>query len=539
MKKHATISERIGGPRTVARPPQFSVGVKQFTHFFAARWTGPAVLFFWVFIFGCDETDSDESGKDAENKSALCKDGVDNDDDGAVDCDDAGCTPFCSDGEADRPIVSVSYAINPIIQTNHTADPAPMVFDGKVYLYTGHDEDSADGWFKMDEWRAYSSSDMLNWTDHGSVLKYSDFSWSTGDAWAAQVAYRNDKFYYYVTTSRASGIMAIGVAVSDSPTGPFEDALGAPLVVSGCGDIDPTVFIDDDGQAYLYWGNPNLCFVRLNEDMISYQGRVERVPMTTDSFGVRDDSERPTSYEEGPWLYKRDELYYLVFAAGPISEHIAYATSPGPTGPWTYGGVVMPTQGTSFTNHPGIIDFRGNSYFFYHNGALPGGDGYHRSACFEAFSYNDDGTIPTLNMSTKGPPGVDVIDPYVINEAETIAWASGVETENCREGGMNVTSIEDGDYIRVAGVDFAAGAVSFKARVASEGIGGNIEIRLDSETGTLVGTCAIENTGGAQDWTTVSCPVSGAVDIHDLYFLFTGSEGELFNFDHWQFTSDI
>jgi arabinoxylan arabinofuranohydrolase len=441
-----------------------------------------------------------------------------------------------ADTDTAMEIVSVSYANNPIVQTNYTADPAPMVYDGTVYLYTGHDEDVlVDNFFTMNEWRVYSSTDMLNWTDHGSPLRYSDFSWSTGDAWAGHVAYRNDKFYYYVPTSRESGRMVIGVAVSDSPTGPFEDALGHPLITSNCGDIDPAVFIDDDGQAYLYWGNPDLCYVKLNDDMISYEGGIEHVPMTTESFGVRDDDERPTSYEEGPWLTKHGDLYYMVFAAGPISEHIAYATSPGPTGPWTYGGVVMPTRGSSFTNHPGVIDYRGSSYFFYHNGALPGGGGYHRSVCVEKFTYNDDGSFPTISMSRKGSPGVGVIDPYAIQEAETIAWASGVETEKCSEGGVNVTSIDDGDYIRVAGVDFASGAASFEARVASGGGGGAIQICLDSENGTVVGTCVVPNTGGVQDWDTVSCPVSGATKIHDLYFTFTGDGEELFNFNSWQF----
>ena len=259
------------------------------------------------------------------------------------------------------------------------------------------------------------------------------------------------------------------------------------------------------------------------------------VPMTTQSFGTRTDTDRPTSYEEGPWFYKRNGLYYMVFTGGPISEHIAYATSQSATGPWTYGGVIMPTEGSSFTNHSGVIDFRGNSYFFYHNGALPDGGGYHRSACIEQFSYNADGSFPTITMSSGDFPGVDTLNPYVVTEAETIAWESGVETEECSEGGMNVSSINDGDYIRVAGVDFGAGATSFEARVASAASGGSIELRLDSETGTLVGTCEVPGTGGWQTWTTVSCDVSGATGIQDLYLVFKGGGDYLFNFNWWKF----
>jgi len=155
-------------------------------------------------------------------------------------------------------LVSPGYSQNPIIQTIYTADQAPMVYNDTVYLYTTHDEDvTVNNFFIMNDWRCYSSTDMVNWTSHGMVLSYTDFSWASGDAWADQCIHRNGKFYFYVPVNQKNGGNAIGVAVSDSPTGPFSDPLGIPLT-SGYGYIDPTVFIDDDGQAYLYWGNPNL-----------------------------------------------------------------------------------------------------------------------------------------------------------------------------------------------------------------------------------------------------------------------------------------
>ena len=206
------------------------------------------------------------------------------------------------------------FSQNPIIQTLYTADPAPMVYNDKVYLYTTHDEDGST-WFTMNDWRLYTTTDMVNWTDHGTVLKYTDFSWGKANAWAAQCIERNGRFYMYVPLTGQDNQGAIGVAVADSPYGPFIDPLGKPLVKSGKGDIDPTVFIDDDGQAYLYWGNPNCYYVKLNEDMISYKGDIVSVPMTVESFGKREGNpERATLYEEGPWLYKRNGLYYLLFA---------------------------------------------------------------------------------------------------------------------------------------------------------------------------------------------------------------------------------
>jgi hypothetical protein len=432
--------------------------------------------------------------------------------------------------------VPAALADNPIVQTVYTADPAPLVYNGRVYLYTGHDEDNST-YFTMKEWRAYSSADMVNWTDHGSPMSLATFSWASANAWAGQVVNRNGKFYWYVpVTNRSTGRMAIGVGVSNSPTGPFTDAIGRPLVENN--EIDPTVFVDDTGQAYLYWGNPNLWYVRLNTDMVSYSGGVTQIPLTTAGFGTRSgNASRPTLYEEGPWVYKRNGLYYNVFAAKCCSEFIGYSTAPGPTGPWTYRGTVMPTQGSSFTNHAGVIDFNGGSYFFYHNGALPGGGGYTRSVAVERFSYNADGTIPTINMTSTGAPQVGTLDPYVRQEAETIAWGTGVETEAASEGGRNVGWIDNNDSIKVKGVAFGGGAASFTARVASATSGGRIELRLDNVNGPLVGTCTVAGTGGWQTWTSVSCPVSGATGTHDLFLKFTGGSGSLFNVDWWQFTA--
>ncbi|WTZ05291.1 family 43 glycosylhydrolase [Micromonospora sp. NBC_01392] len=431
---------------------------------------------------------------------------------------------------------AIARADNPIVQTIYTADPAPLVYNGRVYLYTGHDEDNST-WFTMKEWRVYSSDDMVNWTDHGSPLSLATFSWAKQDAWAGQAIYRNGKFYWYVPmVVRATGQMGIGVAVADSPTGPFRDAIGRPLVSNG--EIDPTVFIDDDGQAYLYWGNPKLWYVKLNADMTSYSGSPTQIPLTTAGFGTRTgDANRPTLYEEGPWVYKRNNLYYNVFAAKCCSEFLAYSTAPGPLGPWTYRGTVMPTQGSSFTNHPGIVDYKGGSYLFYHNGALPGGGGFTRSVAVEKFTYGADGSIPTISMTTTGAPQVGTLNPYVRQEAETIAWGQGVETEVASGGGMNVGYIDNGDYIKVKGVAFGTGATSYTARVASAGSGGSIELRLDGTSGPLVGTCRVSGTGGWQTWADTTCGVSGATGTHDLYLRFTGGSGSLFNLDHWRFSS--
>jgi arabinoxylan arabinofuranohydrolase len=433
------------------------------------------------------------------------------------------------------------FADNPMVQTGYTADPAPMVHNGVLYAFLDHDEDGTCGWFRMKDWRLFSTTDMANWTDLGTPMSLATFSWAKVDAWAGQCLFRNGKFYYYVPMRLSGDKFGIGVGVSDKPEGPFTDAIGKPLI-SGDGYIDPTVFVDNDGQAYLYCGNPNLFMVKLNSDMISTSGSVTQVPQTATTFNKM--------YLEGPWFDKRNGLYYMLFSTqnnGAKKEDIRYSTSPGPTGPWTYRGQIQPVQtgAKSWTTHCGVVDYKGNSYFFYHNGDLPGGSDFTRSACVEQFKYDADGAIPPIPMTKTGPAQIGTLNPYARVEAETICWSSGVKTEKCSEGGMDVCKIENGDWIKVKGVDFrgkgmrkffgSKSAKKFNARVASAGQGGNIELRLGGLDGQLIGTCQVENTGGQQTWKDVSCKVTGATGVQDLYLKFTGGEGSLFNVDFWKF----
>jgi arabinoxylan arabinofuranohydrolase len=413
---------------------------------------------------------------------------------------------------------SPSRADNPIVQTSYTADPAPMVYQDRLYLYTSHDEDvTKDNFYTMNDWHLYSTVDMVNWTDHGTPAGGKTFSWFTDNAWAVQAVPRNGKIYLYAPLNNNTGAK-IGVAVSDSPLGPFKDAVGKELVSNGAMAIDPTVFIDDDGQAYLYWGNGNLRMVKLNSDMISTSGSV------TSNIAMQ-------GFTEGPWFYKRGSLYYLVYAGS--GEKISYATSNAPAGPWTYKGDVFGNPSIA-TNHPGVADYKGHSYFFYHNGALPGGGSFKRSVCVEEFTYGADGSIPKLTMTTQGPKGIATLNPFVQVEAETIAFSAGLKTEVCTDtgGGMNVTSISNGDYIKVKDVDFLDGVTSFDARVSSSGSNAKIELHLDSQTGTSLGTCDVS---GASSWTTKTCEVTGGSGKHDLFLKFTGGSGDLFKFNWWKF----
>lgn len=432
----------------------------------------------------------------------------------------SGFAIYSEDGKLDADAGPWSRGENPFVQTNYTADPAPVVFGDRLYVYTTHDEDvTVNNFYTMNEWRLYSTTDMVNWTDHGSPANFRTFSWGRDSAWAAQAVERNGQYFLYVPLNNNSG-SRIGVAVADNPVGPFRDPLGRHLAQGATSNIDPTVFIDDDGQAYMYWGNGTLQYVRLNADMISYSGGIQTASLS--------------GFVEGPWLYKRGSTYYMIYAAsGNGSEKISYATSNRPTGPWTYKGDIM-DAGRTYTNHPGIVEYKGRNYFFYHDSSLPGGNNYKRSVRVQEFSYGADGSIPKLPYSGEGPEGIARLNPFERVEAETIAFASGVKTENCNDtgGGQNVTQISNGDYIRVKNVNFANGVTSFQARVSAAASNARIELRLGSRTGTLLGTCDVS---GYSSWTTVTCPVSGASGTQDLFLVFTGSGDNLFKFNWWKF----
>jgi arabinoxylan arabinofuranohydrolase len=242
-------------------------------------------------------------------------------------------------------------------------------------------------------------------------------------------------------------------------------------------------------------------------------------------------------FEEAPWIYKLNGMWYLLYASS-IPENIGYTTSPSPTGPWTFRSIISTAITNQTGNHPGCIDYKGNSYLFSfkdRTSGLPSCGQFRRAVYVDRFTYNGDGTIPTVVFSNAGPPQLQNLNPYDTVQAETICWSAGLRAQPCSEGGMNIDSINNGDYIKVKGVNFGSGAASFIARVASATSGGNIELRLDTTTGPLVGTCSVAGTGGWQTWTTRTCTVSGATGIHNLFLRFTGGSGNLLNFNWWKF----
>ncbi len=450
-------------------------------------------------------------------------------------------------------LVSAVFAENPIIQTYYSPDPAPVVFGDTVCVYTGND--GGGHFFTMHGWRVSCTTDMVNWTDRDTlILTNEDFGGNAkknGD-WAAQVVRRNGKYYYYVTVDATSGGRAINVAVADRPEGPFKDALnGKHLVGPNWDYIDPTVWIDDDGQAYLYWGNPKLYYAKLKENMIEIDGQVHVTEMTEAGFGPKhcdNNGCSASAYTEGPWIHKRGKTYYMIYASHGVPEKISYSTSDSPTGPWTWRGVIMDQgNGTAFTNHSGLIDFKGRSFFFYHNQKNVSGGGYSRSTAIEEFTWNADGSIPTIKSTNDGvKKPVKNLDPFARVEAETKAWVGGMTVSKPADpdggnytiinhvavsnGAVFLTNMNSGFYTKVRSVDMGDGAD--RIVISTRGNGGKIELHADAEDGPVLATIDVP---ASSSWKESTFDLSGAVGVTDLFFMVKQAG---FDFDYWYMESD-
>lgn len=277
-------------------------------------------------------------------------------------------------------LIGVSSALaQKQILPDFQADPSARVFGDTLYIYPSHDAVGARNWKGMVDWHVFSSKDSEAWTDHGVIFSLEDIAWADAEAWAPDCIKRNGKYYFYFT---AGG--HIGVAVSDSPVGPFKDALGKPLMKKGEAGIrymiDPNIFIDDDGQTYLYVGGAReLGVVKLKEDMISRDGPIERINME--------------GFYEGVWVHKRNGIYYASYPTRPGGRNsqanvMLYSMAKSPLGPWECKGPLI--DNNSHNVHGSIAEFKGQWHLFYH---IEGPSHWERRVYMEPLSYNEDGTI--------------------------------------------------------------------------------------------------------------------------------------------------
>lgn len=434
-------------------------------------------------------------------------------------------------------LASFAFADYPIVSNRYLADPTSVVTEDRVYIYCSNDDESPlEGGYNIPNVVCVSSSDMKNWTDHGIVFDAErDTSWAK-KTWAPAAAERNGKFYLYF----GNGGSNIGVVVGDSAIGPFEDVLGKAFITHGTPGVqpaknmwlfDPGVFIDDDDQAYIYFGgngDDNVRAAKLNEDMVTIDGEVIKM--------------HAPNFFEAAWVYKIDDTYYFTYSTTPKAEmRIDYMTSKHPIEGFEYAGIVaaQPPLNNN-NNHAAEFKFKDRWYHVYHNrivateAGIP--TGFRRNIALEEFGYAADGSIIPVEYTTNGVEQNGYLNPYQRVEGETFAAQSGIETEPSSAGGMNLTDTSDGDWVKLAGVDFGEqGAKNVTLSTKARTEGGEIELRIGSLDGPLLAKTEVPQ---SDDWKSHSTPASTVTGVHDLYLTFTGDQDSETKLDWWQFASN-
>jgi len=417
-----------------------------------------------------------------------------------------------------------TIAQNPLITNQYSADPSARVFDGKVYVYPSHDIIATPGhgrvgWFCMQDYHVFSSPNLTDWTDHGVLISQTTVPWADSTAysmWAPDCIERNGKYYlYFPATSKSTkttrGGFAVGVAIADKPYGPF---VPQPEPIKGVKGIDPNVFIDKDGQAYLYWAQGNIFVAKLKDNMTELASE----PKLIDNLPAK-------GLKEGPYLFERKGIYYLTYphVANKI-ERLEYMMSNSPMGPFKDGGVMMDESASGcWTNHQSIIEFKNQWLLFYHNDDLSPNFDKARSIRADSLFFNEDGTIrkviPTLRGAGITRANKEIqIDRYsdISQEGATVNFIDTAQ----RMKGWKTTLSQNNAWVRYNAVDFSVARLKSVRINAESDNGGTIEIRIDRDSGPLLTTAKIAK---SPDWhlqkSALLRKVSGK---HDLFIILKG-----------------
>ncbi|MER5978369.1 family 43 glycosylhydrolase [Streptomyces sp. NPDC001857] len=432
-----------------------------------------------------------------------------------------------SDGKKRTWTVSALVMRTPVLP-GLNADPNIVRFGDTFYLYPT--TDGFEGWSGT-QFKAYSSTDLVHWKDHGVILDLGpDVSWADSRAWAPTMAEKNGRYYFYFSADAN-----IGVAVSDSPTGPFKDPLGRPLLKAGqlSGQmIDPAVFTDDDGQSYLYFGNGHGYVVPLNADMTSF-----------DASKIKDIT--PSGYNEGSFVVKRKGVYYLMWSENDTRDEnyrVAYATGSSPYGPWTKRGVILEKDlslGVKGTGHHSVTQVPGTDdwYIAYHRFAMPGGDGMHRETTLDRLEFDADGLIkkvvPTLTgvdpvgiahagADATGTEGAAIALTGTVSGAGGAKWtlqagapctladpASARTTLNCTDDGVYTATLTAGRSSDTVTVTVANAAPAITAAAAAQS---PLPVRRPAVvTATFTDAGASDTHTCTVDWRDGTKPAAGQV----------------------------
>lgn len=397
--------------------------------------------------------------------------------------------------------------------------------DGRMYIYGSYDV-TGNSFYCSHEYHVFSSEDLVQWKDHGqsfSSIGGGDSSWNGKLLFAPDCIYHNGKYYLYFCY--CTGGVCEAVATSVNPYGPFKDA----VTVKGpnLDQIDPAIFADDDGSAYLYWGQFKAIGARLKDSMTE---------IDADSICLDLINEEKHGFHEGSSMRKRNGIYYLVYA--DISRGkptcLSYATSISPLGPFEKGGVIIDNIGCdpeSWNNHGSISEFNGKWYVFYHRSSQ--NSKFSRRVCVEPITFNEDGSINEVEMTTQGVSSP--IDPLLTMEAYRACLVSGESYVDADEVGEYFKAVKSGDWAAYKYFDFKDTVRSFEITAASFCYQGLVEIRLDSPKGQLIGKIIIDYTGGWKKWQQFSCNVEQVSGIHAIYLVCYSAYGRPFNIRDFRF----
>jgi hypothetical protein len=369
-------------------------------------------------------------------------------------------------------IPGLVMAQNPLIMDQFTADPTARVFDGKVYVYPSHDVNCGTDWFCMKDYHVFSSENLLDWTDHGVIVTQEKVAWvdsTKNSMWAPDCYEKGGKYYFYFPAIAHSdtGVkgMTIGVAISDTPYGPFTPE---PKPIKGVSGIDPNVFIDKDGQAYLYWASMEaLLGAKLKENMLE----LATEPQTINSL--------PEGMKEGPFLFERNSVYYFTFPhVIEKTEALVYGVGSNPLGPFEYKGIIMDEHPSGcWTNHHSILEYKGQWYLFYHHNDLSPQFDKNRSIRADLLFFNEDGSIQKVIPTLRGVGLVQATDKIQIDRYSNISEEGGAVTfldpNNTFLGWKTILTTRD-SWVRFNRVDFGDGDL------------GSVDLRVWSETGSTI-----------------------------------------------------
>lgn len=411
-------------------------------------------------------------------------------------------------------------AQNPIITDQYTADPTARVFDGQVWLYPSHDILATPGkgrvgWFCMQDYHVFSSSDLTHWTDHGVIVTQDKVPWvnpGSYSMWAPDCIYRKGKYYFYFpSTSADSGGgkgFAIGVAIADAPGGPY---VVQPAPIRGVHGIDPNVFIDKDGQAYLYWAQGNLYVAKLKDNMMELASD----PVVLQDLPVK-------GLKEGPFLFERSGIYYLTYPhVRNKTECLEYAIGDNPLGPFTVKGVIMDESPTGcWTNHQSIVQYKDQWYLFYHHNDLSPGFDKARSVRVDSLFFNDDGTIRKVIPTFRGvgvTPATSLIQPDRYSRlSDSGASIAFLDTVN-RSAGWKTEFSVPGAWVQYNSVDFGSKRLHTAVMRVSSVAGASLQIHLDTFDGPVI---AEAKWAGHMSWAEVRTPLLRFMPgIHHLFIV--------------------